>query len=460
MGGGPVASGTDRPPRQAPITRLVRPATYVATAFLGLVTVGTALLLLPIARSGPGGTDAVTAFFTSASAVTVTGLTSVNTAEHWSGFGEAVILVLIQAGGLGISTGTAIVAVVVFRRLGLRARLYTSTESGNVALGEVGRVVRGVAILTFTVEAILMVVFTLRWWLGYDYTLGEASWLGLFHAVSSFNNAGFSLFPDSLVGFAGDPFILMPVSLAVILGGIGVPVLYELSRRRRDRGPLSLHSRVTLSMTGVLLVGATLVLGLAEWTNPGTLGDLSLPDKLLNSWFAGVTPRSAGFHSIDYASMRPESWLITDMLMFVGGGSVSTAGGIRVTTLAVLLLVIKAQSRGDRDTTVAGRRLSRDLTQQALLVIVVFASLTIGGTLLLMAMSDLDTGPALFEVISAVATCGLSTGVTGDLTAPAEVLLALLMFIGRVGPVTLATALALRQSDTRYRYPEGRVLLG
>ncbi|MEO8107281.1 MAG: potassium transporter TrkG, partial [Actinomycetes bacterium] len=300
----------------------MRPATYVATAFLGLVTLGTALLLLPISRSGPGGTDAVTAFFTSASAVTVTGLTSVNTAEHWSGFGEAVILLLIQAGGLGISTGTAIVAVVVFRRLGLRARLYTSTESGNVALGEVGRVVRGVAILTFTVEALLMIIFTLRWWLGYDYTLGEASWLGLFHAVSSFNNAGFTLFPDSLVSFAGDPFVLMPVSLAVILGGIGVPVLYELSRRRRDRGPLSLHSRVTLWMTGSLLIGAMLVLGFTEWTNPGTLGDLSMADKLLNAWFVGLNPRSSGFNAIDYSEMRPESWLITDMLMFVGGGSV------------------------------------------------------------------------------------------------------------------------------------------
>ena len=440
------------------ITRLVRPATYVATAFLGLVVLGTILLLLPIAKSGPGGSGLTTAFFTSASAVTVTGLSSVDTAEYWSTFGEAVILALVQLGGLGISTGTAIVAIVVFRRLGLRARLYTSTETGNVALGEVGRIVRGVAVLTLSVEAVIAVVLTVRWWLGYDYSLGEATWLGVFHAVTAFNNAGFALFSDSVVGFADDVWVLGPLSLAVILGGIGVPVLYELTRRLRGR--LTLHTRVTLWMTGILLVGGTAAMGVSEWTNPKTFGSMSTGEGLLNAWFAGVNPRSSGFNAVNYADMRPESWLITDILMFIGGGSVSTAGGIRVTTLAVLLLVLRAQARGDRDTMVGGRRFGPQLVQQALIVIVVFAALSMAGTLALMALSDVTTDQALFEVVSALSTCGLSTGVTGDLSAPAQVLLGLLMFIGRVGPVTLATALALRQSNARYRYPEGRVLLG
>ena len=452
-----------RPPRprwrEQPraVQRLVRPATYVASAFFALVLIGAVLLALPIAKDGPGGTDLVTAFFTSASAVTVTGLTPVDTGGYWSGFGELVILLLVQAGGLGISTGTAIVAIIVFRRLGLRARLYTSTESGNVALGEVGAVVRGVAILTFTVELVIALVLGLRWFTE-GFGAAKAAWYGLFHSVMAFNNAGFTLFPDSLVSAADDPGILLPVSLAVILGGIGVPVIYELTRRRRR--PLSLHTRVTLWLTGVLLVGGTVVLGAAEWTNPATFGSMSTGEAVLNSWFASVNPRSSGFNAVDYADMRPESWLVTDILMFIGGGSVSTAGGIRVSTLAVLLLVLRAQARGDRDTTVAGRRLGRDLTQQASVVIVVFAGLTILGTLALLALSDIDTDQALFEVISAVSTCGLSTGVTGSLDGPAQIVLSLLMFIGRVGPVTLATALALRQSDTRYRYPEGRVLLG
>jgi Trk-type K+ transport system membrane component len=213
-------------------------------------------------------------------------------------------------------------------------------------------------------------------------------------------------------------------------------------------------------MTGILLVGGTAAIGLSEWTNPQTFGSMSTGEGLLNAWFAGVNPRSAGFNSVNYADMRPESWLITDILMFIGGGSVSTAGGIRVTTLAVLLLVLRAQARGDRDTMVGGRRLGPQLVQQALIVIVVFAALSVAGTLALLALSDVATDQALFEVVSALSTCGLSTGVTGDLNAPAQVLLGVLMFIGRVGPVTLATALALRQSNARYRYPEGRVLLG
>lgn len=452
-----MARDSERSQRRIKTERIVRPATYVASAFLGLVVVGTLLLLLPIARKGPGGTDLITAFFTSVSAVTVTGLSTVDTASYWSGFGEVVILALVQLGGLGISTGTAIIAIIVFRRLGLRARMYTSTESGNVALGEVGRIVRGVAILTFTVEAIVAMVLTLRWWISYDYALGEAAWLGVFHSVTAFNNAGFALFSNSLMDFAADPLILLPITAAIILGGLGVPVLYELTRRKRRLG---LHSRVTLWMSAALIGYGMLALAVSEWTNPDTMGAQSAGTKLLTVWFQSVSPRTAGFNSVDYADMNPESWLITDTLMFVGGGSVSTSGGIRVTTLAVLLLVIRAQARGDRDTTAGGRRLSQALTQQALLITVLFAALSFAGTLGLMALSDVNTGQALFEVISAIGTVGLSTGVTGELGTPAQVLLAMLMFIGRIGPTTLATALALRQSDTRYRYPEGRVLVG
>lgn len=452
-------AGTDRGARPKHLTRLVRPATYVATGFLGLVAVGTAVLALPVARAGPGGADLQTAFFTSVSAVTVTGLSTVDTATYWSGFGEVVILALVQLGGLGISTGTAIVALVVFRRLGLRTRLYTSTESGNVALGDVGRIVRGVAVLTFAVEGMVAIGLTLRWWQGYEYGLGDAAWLGLFHSVTAFNNAGFALFPDSMMGFAHDPLILVPVTVAIILGGIGVPVLYELTRGGA-RAALSLHSKVTLWVTGLLIGYGMLGVLLSEWDNPSTMGGMSVASKLLNGWFASISPRTAGFNSLDYADMRPESWLVTDTLMFVGGGSVSTSGGIRVTTLAVLLLVLRAQARGDRDTSVAGRRLGERLIQQALLITVVFAALTVVGTIVLMALSDTETGAALFEVISAIGTVGLSTGITAHLGGGAQLLLAVLMFVGRIGPTTLATALALRQSDKRYRYPEGRVVVG
>ena len=400
----------------------------------------------------------VTSFFTSVSATTVTGLSTVDTASYWSGFGEAVILLLVQIGGLGISTGAALITILVFRRLGLRARIYTSAETGNVALGDIRRIIRGIAVITFSVEAVIAILLTARWWLGYDEPFGTAVWYGIFHSVTAFNNAGFALFSDSLMGFASDPFILLPISVAVILGGIGIPVLFELFRR--DRRRLTLHSRVTLWVSGLLIAYGMIALMVMEWTNPATFGDQTTPVKLLSAWFQSVSPRTAGFNSVDYADMQPESLLVTDTLMFVGGGSVSTSGGIRVTTLAVLFLVLLAQARGDRDTVIGRRRLGQALVQQALVVTVVFAIITVLGTIGLLLLSGADLDQGLFEVISALGTVGLSTGLTGTLGDPAQVLLSVLMFIGRVGPITLATAVVLRQRDARYRYPEGRVLVG
>ena len=439
------------------VPRPVQPAAYVALGFAGLITLGTVLLLLPVARAGSGGAPFITAFFQSVSASTVTGLSTVDTATYWSGFGEAVILVLVQIGGLGISTGAALVTIIVFRRLGLRARIYTSTEAGSIALGDVRRIVIGVAVITFAVEAVVAITLTVRWWSRGEGFL-DASWLGLFHSVTAFNNAGFALFPDSLMGFSTDAAILLPISTAIILGGIGIPVLFDVFRRRR--GTWSLHTRITLWVTAALLAYGMLMILVIEWANPATLGGDSIPAKLLNAWFQSVSPRSAGFNSIDYSTMNQESWLVTDTLMFVGGGSVSVAGGIRVTTLAILFFVLWAQARGDKDVVAGQRRIGATLVQQALVITAVFAMLSVLGTLGLMMLSEADLDQALFEVISALTTSGLSVGLSSSIDTPAQVLLAVLMFIGRVGPLTLAAALALRDRNARYRYPEGRLLVG
>lgn len=443
---------------QGRFSRFVRPTTYVAVGFAGLVGIGTLLLMLPIAKKGPGGADALTSFFSATSAVTVTGLSTVDTGAYWSGFGEVVLLALVQIGGFGISTGAAVLAVLIFRRLGLRARMYTSTETSGIALGDVRRVVRVVAVLTASVEGATAVVLAARWWLGYDEPFGKAVWDGVFHSVMAFNNAGLTLFTGSLTSFASDPWILIPISIAVILGGIGVPVLYEIFRRGREK--FSLHSRVTLWVSAVMIGYGAVSLLLIEWDNPLTLGGQSTPVKLLSAWFQSVSGRTAGFNTIDIGEMRPESLLVTDTLMFVGGGSVSTSGGIRVTTLAILFLVLWARARGDRDVVIAGRRIGDWLVQQALVMTLLFAMLTLIGTFLLLALSNSSTDGSLFEVISALSTNGLSTGITADLSSPAQILLACLMFIGRVGPITFATAIALRERDVRYRYPEGRLLVG
>jgi len=443
-----------RPPR-----RVIRPAAYVASLLGAVVVVGTLLLLLPVARAGPGGAPVTTAFFTSVSAVSVTGLSTVDTATYWTGLGQAVIALLMQVGGLGITTGAALLGVLVSRRLGLRARVYSSTETGG-GIGDVRRVVLAVTALSFSVEAVASVVLTLRWWLGYGEPLGHAAWLGVFHSVAAYNNAGFALFSDNLMGFSSDAVILLTISAAVILGGIGVPVLLDLIARRRRRRDFSLHARITLWTTGVLLLAGFACVLVAEWGNPQTLGEMPAPTKVLNSWFASVSPRTAGFNTFDYADANPETRLVTDVLMFVGGGSVSTAGGIRVTTLAVLVLVMWAQARGDREVDVAGRRLSLASVQHALTITVVFAVLSVIGSLGVMTMSSATLDQALFEAVSALGTVGLSTGLTPDLGVPAQVWVAVLMFVGRVGPTTLATALALRQRDRRYQLPEGRVIVG
>jgi Trk-type K+ transport system membrane component len=439
--------------------RANRPAGYVATLLGVVMLFGTALLMLPVARAGPGGAPLHTALFTAVSAVSVTGLTAVDTATYWSGFGQASILVLVQLGGLGITTGAALLGLLVSRRLGLRTRLYTSVERGG-GIGDVRRVVVAVAALSFTVELLSAVILTLRWWISYDNTFPHALWLGVFHGVTAYNNAGFVLFSNSLESFDTDGVVLLTVSVAVILGGIGVPVLLDLLARRRRWRDFSLHSRVTLWTTAGLLAFGLLAVAVAEWSNPGTLGHLASGDKLLNSWFGSVTPRSSGFSTFDYAAANPETRLVTDMLMFVGGGPVSTAGGIRVTTLAVLFLVMWAQARGDREVDAGNRRLAVATVQQGLTITVVFSMLAVLGTLLLMALSTAGLDRALFETISAAGTVGLSDGLTERLSIPAQLLVALLMFVGRVGPTTLATALALRQRDRRFQRPEGQVLVG
>lgn len=439
-------------------SRFLRPTTYVAAGFVLLIALGTVLLMLPIAKAGPGGASALTSLFTATSAVTVTGLSTVDTGSYWSGFGEVVLVGLVQIGGFGISTGAAVIAVLIFRRLGLRARMYTSTETSGIALGDVRRVVRVVAVLTVSVEVTTAIFLAGRWWLGYDEPFWEAVWDGIFHSVMAFNNAGLTLFSGSLTMFASDPWILMPISVALILGGIGVPVLYEVFHRTRER--FSLHSKVTMWVSAVMIGYGAISLLLIEWENPLTFGGQPTPVKFLSAWFQSVSGRTAGFNTVDIGEMRPESLLVTDTLMFVGGGSVSTSGGIRVTTLAILFLVLWARARGNRDAHIAGRRIGDTLVQQALVMTLLFVLLTLIGTFLLLALSNSATDDSLFEVISALSTNGLSTGITGGLSGPAQLLLAFLMFVGRVGPITFATAIALRERDARYRYPEGRLLVG
>jgi len=436
------------------------PAQLIVIAFAGAILVGTVLLLLPFATEEGGRAPFVTALFTSTSAVCVTGLIVVDTPTYWSGYGEGVILGLIQAGGLGIMTLASVLALIVARRLGLRTRLVAQAEAAAPTLQDLRRVLLGVVILSFFFEAVTAAVLTARLWVSYDFGFGAALYRGVFHAVSAFNNAGFALWSDSLVGFVTDGWISLTVALAIIAGGLGFPVWFEIRQRLRGRHRWTLHTKLTLATTAFLLLfgfGAVLAF---EWGNAGTMGTLDPEGKLLAGFFQGVTPRTAGFNTLDYAAVEPETLLVTDMLMFVGAGSASTGGGIKVTTFALLFLMVWSEVRGEPTVNAFGRRVPPVAQRQALAVTFIALNAVVISTLVLMADSAFSFSQALFEALSAFGTVGLSTGITADLNELGKVVLVVLMFLGRTGPYTLGVALALRERRRLYRFPEERPLIG
>lgn len=441
------------------------PARTVVLAFAVVIVLGTGLLALPAAAEDGTATGLVTALFTSTSAVCVTGLAVVDTGAYWSGFGEGVILALIQVGGFGIMTTASLLALLVSGRLRLRLQLTAQAETKSLGIGEVRRVLLGVAGTTLTVELAVGAVLSLRFRYGYGESIGEAVHLGYFHAVSAFNNAGFGLHADSLTRYAQDPWVTLPVAAAVILGGLGFPVLLELLRHRNrhritGRRNWTLHTRLTLATTAVLLAVGTLLTCLLEWGNPDTLGAHAWPGKILDGFFHSAMTRTAGFNSLDVGAMHASTLLMTCMLMFIGGGSAGTAGGIKVTTFAVLAVAMVAEVRGEPGSTVLGRRLAPHSLRQALTVVLLGVGLVMAATLALLSMTALPLEAVLFEVVSAFATVGLSTGITAGLPDTGQLILVLLMFVGRLGPVTLVSALALRERVRRYELPEERPVIG
>ncbi|MEU6739726.1 TrkH family potassium uptake protein [Streptosporangium sandarakinum] len=436
------------------------PAQVVAAAFAFAVAAGTALLSAPFATADGRPADLLDAFFTATSAVCVTGLATVDTADHWSPLGQVVILALVQAGGLGIMTLATLLAVLITGRLGLRARMLAQAETRTMQLTGLRRLIGQVAVFSLTAEVITAVVLAARFSAGYGEPYGRAAYLGVFHAVSAFNNAGFALWPDSLVRFAADPWICLPIATAVIVGGLGFPVVFELVRSWRRPRTWSVLTRLTVTITVLLLVCGTVTITAGEWSNPATLGVLDRDDRLLAGFFTGAMPRSAGFNSLDIAQLHPSSLLVTDVLMFIGGGSAGTAGGIKVTTFGVLAFVVWTELRGESRVNVGRRRLSEGVQRQALAVALLGLTLVAVATYLLMLFTPHRLELVLFEAISAFATAGLSVGVTAELAPHGQVLIALLMFIGRVGPLTLFSALALRERTRHYELPEERTIVG
>lgn len=448
------------------------PARFVVVVFVTAILAGTLLLALPVSTVPGESTTVLEAAFTATSAVCVTGLAVVETGTHWSGFGQAVVLALIELGGIGFMTIASLILLAVSRRLGLRQTMVARTERGALALGDVRRVLVRLAAITAVVQGTVATWLALRLWTSYDAPAGEAVWSGVFHSISAFNNAGFSLYADSLTRLRSDPGVMIALMLAIVIGGLGFPVLADLDKRvmrtgssRRRRivqrwDALTLHSKVTLTTTAALLAFGAIVLGTLEWTNPATFGPMGAPDKVLNTVFASVSPRTAGFNTIVVGEMHPASLLVTITLMFIGAGSAGTSGGIKVGTFSILAMVIWSEIRGEREPTGFRRRIPATTQRQAITVAFLAVALVVGGAVGLLLSRDTEMGPALFETVSAFGTVGMSTGVTPSLNAWGDLILMALMLIGRVGPITLGAALVLRRRPTVSRVPEEAPLIG
>lgn len=439
---------------------IAHPVRLLPLTFLSLILIGTAFLMLPFARSGQDSPDFMAAFFTSTSAVTVTGLATVDTSSYWSPAGQVMILVLVEIGGLGIVALATVLGLFIGGRLGLRTRLVAQTDMHVVSLGEVKPLFRRVAVVMLAFQVVIAIVLTIRYRGSYFDSWATSLWHGVFDAVMAFNNAGFSLNSDSITRYAGDWLILVPICVGVFFGAVGFPVLAELFSGWRKPSKWTIHTRLTVWGSIFLLVlGAVVFLGL-EWGNDATLGRLEWDHRLVSGLEGGIMPRSGGLNSFDWGSVRPETQSFATVLMFIGGGSASTAGGIKVTTFLLLAYVILAELRGDPQVTIGARAISSAVVRTALTIALISVMLVGGSTWVLMLFSNVSFEDALFECTSAFATVGLTTGLTYDLNTPSQVIIIVLMFIGRVGTITAASAFVLRRRAPRYTVPEEQPIIG
>lgn len=434
------------------------PARLTLAVFGLLITIVTGLLLLPGANVEGRPAPFITAFFTAVSSVCVTGLTVVDTATYWTLFGQIIIALAITLGGLGVMTMASLLTLVVSRRLGLTQRILSQSDTQG-RMGDALTLIKGVLITTFVAEAILFAVVAPSF-LHHGHPAWESIWDALFMSISAFNNAGFVVMPEGLEAYVGSWGVLLPLTISAFVGAIGFPVIVDLRRHWRTPRALTLHSKMTISTYLVIAAVSGLMIASLEWNNPYTYGQLDLSERLLNTVVGAVNTRSLGASAIDVSQMTGASWLVQDISMFIGGGSASHAGGIKVTTFTLLLLAAWAETRGRRDVEAFHRRIPLGTVRQAVAVLLAAAILVLGTAGILLVITPFTMDRIVFEVISAFGTVGLSTGITSALPPTAKLLLAILMIIGRVGPMTFAAGLALRERKSFIRLPEERPIVG
>lgn len=436
-----------RPAKTRPSTLKSSPPRILASGFVVLIAIGTLLLWLPI--SSPTSVSLYDALFMATSAVTITGLAVIDAAQDLTSFGKTVLILLVQLGGLGFVTFAILTALALGKKLSLQQQAIALEAFNQTSVSKIRKTALTVIKITLSIQAIAALVLTLWWWRDMPFTTALRQ--GLFHAVTAFNNCGFALFENSLALFADDVVIISTITVSIILGGIGFSVLSDVNNKRQWRRLMPYTKAIILATLALNMFGFVMI-WLLEHSNPDTLGGMTGFQQVLAAWMQSVTARTAGFTSIDITQLHDSTTLVLMFLMFIGGGSLSTASGIKVGTFIVLLAAMWSFIMQRRDVIVLNRSIETETVHKSLALVVVTSLLAISAVFMLTLFENRPFLDLLFETISALSTTGMSRDLTPDLSAPSKAVLIAVMFAGRVGPLTLVYSLAVRQ-HTRVRYP-------
>nr|WP_247681921.1 TrkH family potassium uptake protein [Paenibacillus sp. Marseille-P2973] len=435
------------------------PPQVLVLGFAFIILAGSLLLMLPISSSTGDSLPFIDAFFTATSATCVTGLVVVDTGTYFSTFGQVVIMLLIQVGGLGFMTMATLFALVFKRKISLKDRLLLQEAMNQNTMEGIVRLIRKVLMYSLIIESCAALLFTIRW--SFDMPFGRALFFGIFHGVSMFNNAGFDLFGEyrSLTQYVNDPIVNLVTMFLIVSGGLGFIVLSDLIEFRQRR-KLSLHSKVVLSMTATLILVGALVIFVFEFTNSNTLQPLDWGGKIWSSFFQSVTPRTAGANTVDIGGLRQATQFFMIILMFIGASPSSTGGGIKTTTFTILVGAVISMIRGRSDLVLFRYRLAQERIFKAVTITMLALFLVIAVAMVLSTTEDASFLSILFETTSAFGTVGLSMGLTGKLTIAGKIIISFTMFAGRLGLLTLAYALGPKKGKELYRHPEGKMIIG
>ncbi|MDU2460221.1 MAG: TrkH family potassium uptake protein [Clostridium sp.] len=430
----------------------------LALGFLIVIIIGAIILSLPISSRTGEPTNFLDAIFTSTSAVCVTGLITLDTSTHWSVFGQTVIITLIEIGGLGFMSFGVLISLILGKKITLRERLVMQEAMNTYSIQGLVKMVKYVLIFTMSVQFFGALLLSTQF--VPEYGISRGIFYSIFHSISAFCNAGFDLFGTSLVGYSSNSVVILVISALIIIGGLGFTVLLEIYEFKGMK-KLSLHSKLVLITTAILVFGGAILMLIFEYNNVDTIANMNIKDKLLNSFFASVTPRTAGFNSISTSGMTLASKFLTIILMFIGGSPGSTAGGLKTVTFGILVLTVICVIKGREDTEVFGRRFTKEIVYKSFTLLFIGVSLVIFSTMILsyteVGVSFIDL---LYETTSAFGTVGITLGLTPNLSSIGKVLIMLMMYFGRVGPLTVMLALTRKRKKSGYKYPEGKILIG